>query len=221
MSVHSLPTRAQLLELRRAGVTQWRCTKDGVTLELQLRSLPSGRQVAQRSKPQRPCITSTKVGGEGAARAAACCSARLSRGQRRRRNIAANKAAMAVHLQRVARGLLARAATRRARLRNELLVLNNEIKARKKAAIAAKENIKIKPATVATARVVGFQRISRSSEPKRKRTVRVPVHAPGPSAEREPPPTSTKPSASPVLKDGNTHARYGGYLYDVLEDVVL
>ena len=24
-----------------------------------------------------------------------------------------------------------------------------------------------------------------------------------------------------VLKDGNTHARYGGYLYDVLEDVVL
>ena len=220
MSVHSLPTRAQLLELRRAGVTQWRCTKDGVTLELQLRSLPSGRQAAQRSKPQR-CSTSTKVGGEGAARAAACCSARLSRGQRRRRNIAANKAAMAVHLQRVARGLLARAATRRARLRNELLVLNNEIKARKKAAIAAKENIKIKPATVATARVVGFQRISRSSEPKRKRTVRVPVHAPGPSAEREPPPTSTKPSASPVLKDGNTHARYGGYWYDVLEDVVL
>ena len=31
-AVHSLPTRAQLLELRRAGVTQWRCTKDGVTL---------------------------------------------------------------------------------------------------------------------------------------------------------------------------------------------
>ena len=86
---------------------------------------------------------------------------------------------------------------------------------------AAKENINIKPATVTTARVVGFQRISRSSEPKRKRTVRVPVHAPGPSAEREPLPTSTKPSASPVLKDGNTHARYGGYLYDVLEDVVL
>ena len=31
-AVHSLPTRAQLLELRRAGVTQWRCTNDGVTL---------------------------------------------------------------------------------------------------------------------------------------------------------------------------------------------
>ena len=118
-----------------------------------------------------------------------------------------------------ARGLLARAATRRARLRNELLVLNNEIKARKKAAIAAKEKIKIKPATVAIARVVGFRGISRSSEPKRKRMVRAPVHAPGPPAE--PPPTSTKPSASPVLKDGNTHARYGGYWYDVLEDVVL
>jgi hypothetical protein len=184
-AVQSLPwTRAQLLELRRAGVTQWRCTIDGVTHELHLRPLPIGRQAAQRSVPQRS--TSSKAGGEGAA--AAHSSARLSRGQRRRRNVAANKALMAVRLQRFARGLLARASARRARLKNELLALKNEIKARKKAAIAAKKT-KLEPTTSTIVRVASSVPWQRS--PKTKR-----MHARGPPT-RSAVPAVTEPNDPP------------------------
>ena len=100
-----LPTRAQLLELRRAGVTEYRCSSGDETVLLTLRPLYSSRRPDERKKStasnSRPWPQKTAAQIEWDS---------LSRGQRRRRNIRMDKMfdKNTIEIQRAARGYLAR-----------------------------------------------------------------------------------------------------------------
>jgi hypothetical protein len=107
----SLPTRAQLLELRRAGVTEYRRTTGDETVLLTLRPLYGGRPADERRSSEHCSPKWSDVNDRGKE------WARLSRGQRRRRNRHFDKACEsgAITIQRVARGRLARLAVLRTR----------------------------------------------------------------------------------------------------------
>ena len=114
----SLPTRAQLLELRRAGVTEYRRTLGDETVLLTLRPLYSGRRPDEgnthRSYPEWSQMTVAQQQW-----------ALLSRSQRRRRNVRMDKAhaRSTLKIQSVARGMLARLAAKQLRSSTSAITL--------------------------------------------------------------------------------------------------
>ena len=82
----SLPTRAQLLELRRAGVTEYRRSVGDESILLTLRPLRGGRRPDEKKTAQEK-----KTAEWPHMTAAEKEWATLSRGQRRRRNIRMDK----------------------------------------------------------------------------------------------------------------------------------
>ena len=101
----ALPTPAQLMRLRRAGVEAWTLTVGDETLTLPLRPLNGGQR---RVKPQRA------ASHRAAAATPAADWASLSRGQRRRRNVACKKEFAATTLQRHVRNFFIRKSFRAA-----------------------------------------------------------------------------------------------------------
>ncbi len=101
----ALPTPAQLMRLRRAGVEAWTLTVGDETLTLPLRPLNGGQR---RVKPQRA------ASHKAAAATPAADWASLSRGQRRRRNVACKKEFAATTLQRHVRNFFIRKSFRAA-----------------------------------------------------------------------------------------------------------
>ena len=100
----SLPTRAQLLELRRAGVTEYRRSVGDESILLTLRPLRGGRRPDEKKTAQEQ-----KTAGWPHMNEAEKEWALLSRGQRRRRNVQMEKKIerSSTAIQRVARGMLA------------------------------------------------------------------------------------------------------------------
>ena len=114
----SLPTRAQLLGLRCAGVTEYRRTLGDETVLLTLRPLYSGRRPDEgnthKSYPEWSQMTVAQQQW-----------ALLSRSQRRRRNVRMDKAHVrsTLKIQSVARGMLARLAAKQLRSSTSAITL--------------------------------------------------------------------------------------------------
>merc|ERR1711865_642608 len=97
------------MELRRAGVVEWRFTKGDETLVLPLRPLSNHRRSPRHTQPMDRSEGSWRQPAEAGA-----AQPRLSRGQRRRRNISDGKFVHCRVIQQFTRGYLVRLQARRA-----------------------------------------------------------------------------------------------------------